>query len=461
MVSKIEKNVSNIIENSESKLSTKLFYCFNWVSDVQPVFVLESQEPKQMENQISNIKFFNATPEHIDNAIKVAAEAFGVYNISKELYENRFKSDMNCRHSQLRVGVMDSTVVATIRLYWRTFCVGKASIPMVIIGEVAVAKAQQGSGIGHSLMRNTIEYLKGQGVLLAWLGGRPSFYNQFGFSLVTESRLMIDVKSALTFNDISQKALNTSPEDLIKDNQWCNLWDKFCEGCYSRFHRTHGFATWLLQDRNIGFANGTTSISLYENQQLIGYILAQQLGKNIFIHELAWKTGNVDSVGFLLKSVAKKFIDCEDIILGGPKRPDLRKWLASNKIKWRYEELTSFPMSLILDVCGLLKALYPNWQTTITEIENPKPLAMIDPKGSAVLIEWQSGEIKILPIFELPRNVIILNIDQGQLIKLLLGFCSAEDLSLGARLGLSQVDSDFLMAVFPNSSGFLGDLERA
>ena len=414
-----------------------------------------------MKTQTPNIRFVNARPEHIADAINVASQAFSVYNIDRALHEHRFTSDPENRYSRIRVGILDSRVIAAIRLYWRTFSVAKASIPMAIIGDVAVAKDRQGSGIGHCLLQNTVEYLKEQRILLAWLGGRPSFYNQFGFSMLTESRLIIEPQSVLNFNNTTEHSLSTSPKDLLESGQWHQLWEVFRNDCYSRFHRSPDFSAWLLKDRNFGCTNDTTCLSLHDNQELTAYVLAQQLGKRISIHEIAWKNQNIDSVGILFKNLTNRFPHSQEIVLGGPSQPDLRKWMTLNNIGWRHEELASFPMSLILDRTGLIEAICQNWQTSITKTEKPKPLAIIGPDGSAALLNWQSHQAKTVPISALPENVIIVNIDQGQLIKLLLGFSSARQLNLAARLGLSQADSNILEALFPNSSGFLGDLERA
>jgi len=415
----------------------------------------------QTKKNFTNIHFVNAGPEYLTEAIAVASEAFSVYNISRELYEHRFGSDPQYQYTQLRVGLVDSRVVAVIRLYWRTFRVGDVLIPMAIIGDVAVARNCQGTGIGHALMQDTLAYLKTREILLAWLGGRPSFYSQFGFSLMRESRLIIDSDSIRKSTDTISYVLSTSPEDLLKSGQWGQLWDTFCEGCYSKFQRDADFATWLLKDRNIGFTSDSLCISVFERTQLVSYAMVQRLGKRLVIQELAWQPDYIDTLTPVFNTLVKRFPECEEIVVGGPKRPDLIQWLTSQNIKWRYDELASFPMVHIIDIRGLLEALYPNWQKTVIPTEHIKPLAIIDMKGKVALIDWQKRRVRSIPIIDLPADAIILNPDRGQLVKLLLGFLSAKQLNLGTQLGLSNIDSDFIAALFASNTGFLGDLERA
>ena len=84
----------------------------------------------------------------------------------------------------MRVGVAGGEVVATLTVLARQVCVGRAMLPTACIRDVTTLKAQRGQGYGARMIRETLEALRGDGYVLAYLDGIKDFYGRFGFAPV-------------------------------------------------------------------------------------------------------------------------------------------------------------------------------------------------------------------------------------------------------------------------------------
>ena len=103
--------------------------------------------------------------------------AFGADRHNKTSY--RFREGVAPLPSLSLVARQDGHLVATIA-YWPV-AIGKAAVPALLLGPVAVEPALRGLGIGVTLIRRTLAMACREGHRIAVLVGDADYYTRFGF----------------------------------------------------------------------------------------------------------------------------------------------------------------------------------------------------------------------------------------------------------------------------------------
>jgi predicted N-acetyltransferase YhbS len=108
-------------------------------------------------------------------------DAFGPGRRGKAVY--RLRDGVAPVDSLCRVALVDGTLRAVIR-YWpaalRT--AEGLTMPILVLGPIAVDAAWQGKGVGRALVEHTLERAAGLGYRLVVLVGDPGYYARYGFT---------------------------------------------------------------------------------------------------------------------------------------------------------------------------------------------------------------------------------------------------------------------------------------
>ncbi len=407
----------------------------------------------------SHLTIRDASPHELDDIVRLTARAFEVHGRPPATWD-RLRRDPDNRHTTQRVGVSDGRVVATLRLYWRDLEVASARLPIAVIGDVAVDPEQQGRGLGHAMLTDTIQLLRKRGVVLARLAGLASFYGRFDFFRLHEPRLIVRV-DALTQDPIGTDCVSRDTASLVKDDQWIHMRDAATQRCASRVARPAHFARWLLHDRGFHEPNAEDLkvVSLRQQNILRSYAICRTRGDEVAVEELMWGDGGLDSVVALLQSITNSFPDTLRLVISTPHIKSLQTMLRKRGGSAVINEEGSMPLVAFVNLLEWVKRLAPIWQKQIAG-RPARPVAFIHKPNLALLFEM-AGTPRVIPIRACPPGTIILALDREELAQLLLGTVSATTLDLCARFKLNPVDAEQLTVFFPGNSGYFSGLENA
>lgn len=406
----------------------------------------------------AELQFIDAGPEHHDAATRLAVEAFSVHGVSPE-YWNALRSDPDGRYTLRRVGVLDGEVVAHTRLYWRTIRVRRAAIPAAVIGDVCIDPRCQGRGLGHRLLENTVDLLRHRGVLIARLGGRCSFYRQFGFFVAPDLRLILDAACCRKVYRAVDVECGDQLDLLRRDDQWLDLWRQTTAACFSCVERDAAFGRWLLQDRAFDRNPGKAVCTLHRRGELVGYALAGGGGDDLHVLEVCCRADDQELAAMMIGELARRSPQARRVLVAGPALDQLRRLMQARGVHGELAYWVQLPMAAILDLRALVEALLPVWGEAWTK--QRRPLALAEEGGRFVLVDPGSSTARRIEPREVPAEALRLHLDRDELLRLLLGHVKASQLNLGFRHGLSLQELDLLGAVFSDDTGFFGGLENA
>ena len=85
------------------------------------------------------------------------------------------------RPEHTRVAVADGRVVSALVMSPRLIRFGPAVVPAMSIGTVSTHDQHRNRGYGSAVMNDASEWMKDNGVFVAYLGGISNFYHRFGY----------------------------------------------------------------------------------------------------------------------------------------------------------------------------------------------------------------------------------------------------------------------------------------
>jgi|GEM_PF-5480948 len=100
------------------------------------------------------------------------------------------REDPRFRPDHLRVVERGGRIVGAVNLIDRFVHVGVARVRCAIVAPLVTAEAHQGTGVGSALMRNSLEWARGQGFHLSMLWGHPWLYPRYGYAPGIKSYLV-------------------------------------------------------------------------------------------------------------------------------------------------------------------------------------------------------------------------------------------------------------------------------
>lgn len=412
---------------------------------------------------LSAVHFADATPQQVPEAVDAAVSAFQVHGEHQNhaKWSHRFGSDPDFRYTTLRLGWLDRRVVATVRLYHRPLLVGpparRVEVSMAHVGDVGIVSDLAGRGLGHGLMQDTVRTMRERGATVANLGGRFSFYRQFGFFPFLEGVVQVDRALCERLAQPTEHTHVTTMGRLLEDDQWASLRADHLGDVYTQPIRTTDRHRWLLYDRNVAFKEKPVTAH-FENGRLLGVATGSGTpGAPISVNEICWVPGRDDIAEALLASLARRHPQCPSLRIGPPWRPSLASLLRRHGVPIEEVESASISMFSIIDLFALVRTLLPVWQIALQGHEGPiRPITFVAPAGRSLVVMPDIGECYDGDSRPHGPQALMLNLSHEELIRLFFGLTPAARLNLGFRLGLDDDAVRQLSAMFPADNGFFG-----
>lgn len=123
-----------------------------------------------------------ARPSEYDALVDLVQRAFPPSDEATIITLTTIRSDPRFRPEHLRVAERDGAIVGMVNVIDRLVHIGAARVRCAIIAPLATAPEQQGAGVGSALMRDTLEWARGNGFLLSMLWGHPWLYPRYGYA---------------------------------------------------------------------------------------------------------------------------------------------------------------------------------------------------------------------------------------------------------------------------------------
>ncbi len=136
--------------------------------------------------------------------------SFGDDREAKTSY--RYREGIERLHDLCMVAVKGGRLVGTIR-YWPVLLGGQE---VLLLGPVAVDKAEQGNGIGADLIRSSLGKAFRSGYRLVLLAGDPAYYQRFGFKLAHEVGVIMPDEDIQRFQYLALGATQGVPAGFVE-----------------------------------------------------------------------------------------------------------------------------------------------------------------------------------------------------------------------------------------------------
>lgn len=212
---------------------------------------------------------------------------------------------------QWRVGLDGNEIVCALRAAPSELWVGTSRLKSADIGEVAVARARQGQGLGGRAMADCNGWLRESGYAVARLGGLMRFYSRFGYEPFPRCYVEFPISDAIragaariAFAELLIPALASAgcirAYEVPDFKDLCGLIDGFTRGqTGSRvFHPAaqspEHYSEWLVYEDSQARIRGAMRCSQYEKD-------VTPFESMVMISGIAYEVGNSTALEALLK----------------------------------------------------------------------------------------------------------------------------------------------------------------
>ena len=389
------------------------------------------------------IEFRDACFSEIDEIVKLNAAAFAANGRPASVW-NRLRSDPAFQFTTQRVGVEAGKIVAALRVYWRTLEMGGASLPVGVIGDVAVAPDQQGRGLGQMLMNDAMDVLHARQAVMGRLAGAPSFYSRFGFFKARERRLVVPCEP-LNSIPCSAGVISFDPADLTRDDQWLELWDEATQSCVSRVARQAEFGRWLLGDRGYHPAadgeDGPATMTIRVEGVLQAYALCKVSTEQVEIQECNWREGAEQAALTLLSEISKRFPTRKKVIVFTARMQQLNTALRENGVDGQISEDGYQPMVAFVKLTQWVARWAEQWQQREAMLAG-RPMVLSVENEGRVLIAADGQVLQLTDAERSPDGAIAVELTQDQMFGLLMGYEDAAARIAKAIAGAGECPAD-------------------
>ncbi|MEE2708442.1 MAG: GNAT family N-acetyltransferase [Gemmatimonadota bacterium] len=250
-----------------------------------------------------------ADGSELERVIDVMAAAFSEtagYDRRAD-FERRVASDPDGDFVENRVLVVDGTIVSALRIYDRMVRIGHSLVRCAGVGDVATAPEYQGHGHGSRLLRSTVRSLANQEFDLAWLTGRPEFYNRFGWH-TCNGRFFELIRVAPA--EITDPPCTISPVELSDAyDEVRGIYDRYNETRPCTVDRSPEYWAWLRRYRTSWQNDRSLLLGAHREDRLVGYLLLDQDTTEWRILEVACLPPDNGEVAALIATAGRMAIE--------------------------------------------------------------------------------------------------------------------------------------------------------
>lgn len=356
----------------------------------------------------------------------------------------------------IRVAVSDNEILSGVLIVPEFIRLGEARLKVGVLGKIFTSKFSSKKGLGGRLIRDSVAYLERQRFNLALAFGVSRFYQRFGFAPVFFD-YYLDIQCRKKYLRIYEpepiyRVRRIKPSDIPMIHK---IHDVLDEDTYASLLRTHLHYSLKWHE----FKN---SWVVYDAMGKIhGYFCAGFEWKQIMVIK---EFGCVDKksitaiVYFLLK-LADKF-GCKIIRFLSPPNYVLFEWIEELGIEIKKISGSRFPigMAKLLNLEETFESLTPEWEKILFESplrhEDIEITFIVDSK--ALTVYSRKGNISVFN--KMGKNKITLDMDN--LVNLVLGLESGEDLISTTYFGVSENARELIKTIFPKRFPYVWYLDR-
>jgi predicted N-acetyltransferase YhbS len=388
-------------------------------------------------------------PADLPRVLAMTGAAFSREPEEAAHYYTQWAAHPGAGPQSVRVGVAGGEVVATLTVIERQVCIGRATLRTACIRDVTTLKAQRGQGYGARMIRETLEALRAEGYMLAYLDGIKDFYGRFGFApVVPFSAIHLEEDHLAEVREGKGTVRMATVDDLpALARLYAGAW----ETRSGSLVRSEAHWRWLLT---------------YPSQPL--WVLEGETGSPVaYAHEYTgnalideWAAANIGAGLRLLHWLAKEHVGYAPLMrVAGP--PDYALFRAlERRLPYEYE-VYGHPdggwMAAVLDPLAAMTALLPELtrRWTLLPRHHAALRLVLDDATEIGLILRRDGvrlgrPARTAPICVLPRRYLAL---------LLFGTRGVDELAEERTVRCPPTGRALLATLFPRAWAFLPGLD--
>ena len=353
---------------------------------------------------VSDIVFRDATSADAEAVASVVGAAFGWPAGSDR--GRHLAASLATPGWTWRVAEQGGGLIAALRVTHSPLRVGEGYIVKADVGEVAVAPACQGRGVGTALMQNTVRWLQTQDCDFTRLGGLVRFYARFGYVPFTRRYVEFYLRPGVGAGAATARAAYLEEPALSSvvtpateaDRQRCRELDLAC----------NGWRVGALADSS-GATPGANALVYREGDRVLAWLQMSEfpIDRTEFESRLtisggAWEPGRPEALAALVAQVLRQAHERghERVSARLPFDPSLFAALTAAQLPYKAVELheaAAATMVRVLNLRSLFAHLLPELRRRWRQADLPLDANVgIETAGQTVALSLAPGRLTLV-----------------------------------------------------------------
>jgi len=400
-----------------------------------------------------------------DSIFRILCAAFNVEEGTPKWFENqRF---VRASVSAFRVITCDGEIIGALTIRRHVVQVGCAELMKGDVGHVCIRPDAQGKGLGTTMMRDGVEWMRANGFDLSRLGGYMDFYRRFGYVPLPRRYVRFPITpvkaGAIVFDarDVYPETEDTASNVIPYDPQ---IHAAGVGGLLQTFNEKRTGSAGAGSAPSGETPKDDLRYVYLTDGRVSGYISAAEADppitrpvREMSISDFAFESGVPEAAGALLKTVLREADarELDGVTSRIPFDHAVVEAMCSEGVKFELVEshqALAGNMIQVIDLSSLLDKLAPELERRLARSVFPRWSGTLD----VALENDQRGALHFsggAPA----GDVVKLPLDQRTFVMLVLGLRAFHETGLGEKLDIPATECAVLDALFPRQPAFSGN----
>ncbi len=349
-----------------------------------------------------------------------------------------------------RIAVLRGEVAGALRITTETVRIGEARLRAGSLGWLSTAPRHRGKGIAGLLMEDAVNYLRQHRYHVALLFGHPGIFHRFGFApCLPDYAVLVEALEAAKFPPAFRQR-PAKPGDISALQRIHAANDSAVDGSILR-SRAHFTSNWQRCDG--------LQVLTDDQGKVAAYFIAEEGPGRLEVAEVG--VAEPAACAGVLKACADRAADAglRRIRFRVPPAHPLARFLLVFPSVHEIHVMGEGSGSMALvDVAEALESMIPEWESLLaaSSAHDSRVEATLVVDGASYRLRANRGAVDVAA---LPGRHKVAT-TRGELIQMLSGFCSFEDLHAPQRALISSEARTFLRILFPRRTPYVWPFDR-